>query len=416
MLSFSRFSSRLAQNSLNFALLLLIVDETGKAFYSSLLVLALVVPSTVAGIAAGTAADALPRRLLVFGGDIARAIICVLFVLGPGSTASFYAVAIGLSAFGQFANAAESVIMPAVVDRADLADANAISHAIGGAAQVAGFGVLTPVVLRLFDSADALFLIGAALFVVAGVQAILIGRARPAVPEEVVGDPSEGTWWKVGWRQMQSDPLVMHAAVELTLISAALIILGGLIPKYIDDVLGLPVDVGVLVLLPGALGVALGLRVAGVLAHRVSHAALSTAGFIAFVLLLGAFSFVNELAGFLGGYGVFGWLNDVSIGRFDGGGVVAMAIVFPLGFSYALVAVAAQTVINDRVPLRLQGRVIATQGALTAIASSLPVLVAGAMSDLAGVTPVMALVAATTGLAAFANMRRPRLSHTRATA
>ncbi len=72
MLSFTRFTSRLAQNALNFALVLLIVDETGKAFLSSLLVLALVVPSTVAGIVAGTAADALPKPLLVVPGDRRR--------------------------------------------------------------------------------------------------------------------------------------------------------------------------------------------------------------------------------------------------------------------------------------------------------------------------------------------------------
>ena len=52
MLSYTRFFSRIAQNAINFALILLIVDETGKAFISSLLVLALVVPSTVFGIIA----------------------------------------------------------------------------------------------------------------------------------------------------------------------------------------------------------------------------------------------------------------------------------------------------------------------------------------------------------------------------
>ncbi|HMO97387.1 MAG TPA: hypothetical protein PKD27_14850, partial [Tepidiformaceae bacterium] len=52
MLSYTRFFSRVAQNALNFALVLLITEETGKAFYSSLLVLALAVPSTVAGIVA----------------------------------------------------------------------------------------------------------------------------------------------------------------------------------------------------------------------------------------------------------------------------------------------------------------------------------------------------------------------------
>lgn len=87
---------------------------------------------------------------------------------------------------------------------------------------------------------------------------------------------------------------------------------------------------------------------------------------------------------------------------------MAMIVVLPLGFAYATVAVAGQTVIDDRVPLHLRGRVGATQGAMTAAASSVPVLAAGALSDLVGVTPVMALVAAVIGIAAVANFRAPK--------
>ena len=174
MLSYTRFTSRLAQNALNFALVLLIVDETGKAFLSSLLVLALVVPSTVAGIVAGTAADALPKRLLVVIGDLLRAFVCILFITGSGSVISYYVVAVALATATQFATNAEGAILPAVVDRAELTRANAISHAVGGAAQLLGLGVLTPVVLRLVGHAEVLFGVCAALFVLA-----LIAVAAP---------------------------------------------------------------------------------------------------------------------------------------------------------------------------------------------------------------------------------------------
>ena len=85
-----------------------------------------------------------------------------------------------------------------------------------------------------------------------------------------------------------------------------------------------------------------------------------------------------------------------------------MALMLPLGFSFAVVSVAGQTVINDRVPLHLQGRVGATQVAMAAVASSAPVLAAGLLSDLIGVTIVMALVAGLIGLAAVGNIRQPR--------
>ncbi len=409
MLTFSRFSSRIAQNALNFGLLLIVVDQTGRAVFSSLLVLALVLPSTGVGLLAGAAADILPRRVLIVMGDVARALVCVGFIASSGNVTSCYLAAIGLAAASQFAISAEGSMTPLLVGRSELPRANAIIQATTGASQLVGMGILTPVVLRLFHRPEILFWIAGTLFALAAVQALLIGNVRSPGQREIGGEP-EGRWWAVGWRQMRADPVVMHAAIELTLISTALIIMGGLIPKYIRDTLGLPIDVGVIVLLPAAAGVIFGLRIAAFLAHRVPHALLSTSGFVTFVVLLMMLAFVHAESDFLSGYGFMGWLADVSIGSFNGGGVLAVMLMFPLGLSFALVAVAGQTLLNDRVPLYLQGRVVATQGAMAALAASVPVVVAGAMSDFVGVTPVIAILAGAIGLAAALNLREPRAS------
>jgi len=407
MLCYTRFLSRLAQYSVNYALVLLIVDETGLALMSSLLVLALVVPQTVAGIAAGAAADVFPKRMLIVFGDGLRAAICVLFVLQGGDVVSYFVVALALSAFTPFATNAEGAIQPQIIERPDRARANAISQAVGQGAQLAGLGVLTPFALRLLDNTDVLFIISAGLYVGAAIAGVLIGAHHRAAVQEVGGSPV-GRWWTVGWHTMRGDSLVWNAAMELTLISTTLIILSGLIPTYIEDVLDIPVDVGAVVLLPAVVGVVAGLRIAGFLAHRVPHALLSSVGFTGFVLSLAALTFVNEEADFLSGFGLFGWLDRVNIGSFDGGGVVAMMVMLPLGFSFAIVSVAAQTVLNDRVPLQLQGRVGSTQAAMAAIVACLPVLFAGAIADLIGVVPVMAVVAALIGAAAVANLRDRR--------
>jgi MFS family permease len=245
------------------------------------------------------------------------------------------------------------------------------------------------------------------LFTIAAVQAWWIGRTSSPRRREVGGEMT-GRWWLTGWRAMRSDAHVMNAAVELTLLSTVLIILSGLIPTYISDVLDLPVDIGALILTPAAIGVVLGLRVASFLARRVPHAFLSTVGFFWFVAMLGMLAFVNKEADFLSGFAIFSWLDDVSIGKFDGGGVMAMLLMLPLGFSYAVVNVAGQTVMDDRVPLHLRGRVGATQAAMAAIASSVPVLAAGGLSDLIGVAPVIAIVAVITGVFAVMNLRQPK--------
>lgn len=389
----TRFSSRAAQNALNLALVLLVLDATGRAFFTSLLVLALVAPATLSGIVAGVAADAFPRRLVAALGNVARAAVCIGFAAGEGGAGSLYVTAVLLAVGTQFVSAAEGAILPAVVARGDLTRANAIGQAATGAAQIAGFAVLTPVVLRLFGSADALFAIAAALFLLAAIQVVAIGPLRGEA-EGMAEAGGAGPWWKGGWNAMRADAVVFGAAVELTFMAMALIILGGIVPTYIRDVLDLPFEAGALVLTPAAAGVALGLRVAGPLARRVPHGALSSFGFAAFAGLLLALAFVNEEASFLSGYGAFAWLGTFRLGGFDGGALLALASAAPLGFAWATVSVAAQTVLNDRVPLALQGRVLATQGAMAAVAVSLPVLAAGALGDWLGVQPVLAILAA----------------------
>ena len=404
MLSYTRFTSRVASNAINFALVLLIVDETGRAFMSSLLVLALIIPATVVGLTAGAVADWLPKRPIILVANLVRAFICLQVVLQPESVGIYFVVAITIAAAGQFASSAEGAIVPSIVTKERLARANAINHAVAGAAQLVGFIVLAPASLRLFNNPDILFGASVGLFVLAGVQALFIGRIHRPARLELASEPS-GRWWAAGWREIRRDPQVTRATIELTLISAAVIIMGGLIPTYIQDTLQLPVEIGALVLMPAAIGIVVGLRLAAYLAQRLPHALLSSAGFIGFIVCLLMLTFARPASEFLGGFGAFSWLLSVEIGSFDGTGVLAMMVVVPLGFCYTLVSVAAQTVLNDRVPLHLQGRVLSTQGALAAVASSIPVLIAGAITDLVGVTAVFATLAVLIGFAAAANMR-----------
>lgn len=410
MWCYTRFATRVAQNSLNFALVLLIVDETGLAVMSSLLVLMLVIPSTFAGIVAGVTSDVFPKRLQMVVACLARALVCVWFARGETDVTSMLLVAFVLASLTPFATVPEGALQPLIVDRSQLAKANAISQAVGSGAQLVGLGVLTPFVLRLLNSPDLVFYIAAVLYTVAAGTSIAIGRARRAPKPEVGTLPgrTEGPWWSVGWRTMRADRMVWHAAIELSLLSTTLIILGGLIPSYITETLNLPVEIGAVVLFPAAIGIVLGLRIAGFLVRKVPHTLLSSVGFAGFVVLLALLAFVDPAARFLSGYGAFAWLNTVNIGDFDRGGVLAMLIMAPLGFSFAVATVAGQTVINDLVPLHLQGRVQSTQAAMAGLASSAPVLAAGAMADLVGVNAVIAVVAALIGIAAVMNLRGRR--------
>jgi len=398
-LTAARLTSRTAQYALNLALVLLVVEATGRAFFSSLLVLALVLPTTGAGLVSGALADVFPRRMLMITGHSLRAVLCFAIVGDDMGAPAYFTVAVLLSLTTPIATAAEGATLPAIVARPLLARANAISQATNGLAQFIGFGIVTPVLLRAFGSADALFVACGVLFLAAGVNALLIGRVRSPRQSEIGGDEGH-PWYVAGWRALRSDSRTWRATLELTLISTSAIILAGLVPAYLQDVLGLPVDVGVVALVPGVIGVGFGLRLAGFLARRVRHSILSSTGFLIYIVSLLGLSAVNPTSAFVAGYGPLSWLDSIHVGGFDGAAVIASAWTAPLGFSFALVSVAAQTVLNDLLPLSLQGRAQATQTALAAVAASAPVLVAGAVADIVGVAPVMAAVAVATALIA----------------
>jgi hypothetical protein len=66
-----------------------------------------------------------------------------------------------------------------------------------------------------------------------------------------------------------------------------------------------------------------------------------------------------------------------------------MFLAVPLGFSFSVVQVAANTFLNARVPLGMQGRVFALQGAVKNATAIVPLLALGALASWVGVRPVL---------------------------
>jgi len=81
---------------------------------------------------------------------------------------------------------------------------------------------------------------------------------------------------------------------------------------------------------------------------------------------------------------------------------MTMLLAIPLGLAFTVVSVSARTVFNRRSPPELQGRVFATQSALTDLASVPPLLVVGAVADLVGVRLVLLVAAGLCALVAVA--------------
>ena len=146
-----------------------------------------------------------------------------------------------------------------------------------------------------------------------------------------------------------------------------------------------------IVLLPGVIGMLVGLRLVSSLARRRDAAWLGTAGivgFIAALLLLAFIDGVDATVGTLFGFSDqgLGPLPDISAKS-----QMVMLIAFPLGFALSVVNVAANVVLNERVPLLMQGRIFSVQSLMSSLASIAPLLVGGALAEVVDVRIVLAL-------------------------
>ena len=81
---------------------------------------------------------------------------------------------------------------------------------------------------------------------------------------------------------------------------------------------------------------------------------------------------------------------------------IAVTVVFAnvYGFAITVVLTMGRVLLNERVPLRMQGRIFAAQSILSNLTAIVPIVVAGLLADTAGVQPVLILAGIAALLAA----------------
>ena len=87
---------------------------------------------------------------------------------------------------------------------------------------------------------------------------------------------------------------------------------------------------------------------------------------------------------------------------------LTMFFAFPLGFSYALLNAPAQTVLHERAPAEMRGRIFTTQIVSANFFSLLPLLLIGVITDLVGISWVLMILALLVSGASLLNARVAR--------
>lgn len=229
------------------ALVVLVYDLTGSGLGVAGAVMFEVAPVLLLGPLAGLAADRLPRRRLMAGADVFRAVVALALVVASDSLGVAYTVAFGLSAGAVLFNPAAGSLLPEVVGDDDVVTANSAMWSAAVVAQIA----LAPMAGLVIThwGVEVAFAVNAATFVASAV--LLVGLRAGGAPADIVVRGWAGVLG--GVRAVRADPLLSRLAVVQVLASMSAGATSGLLVVLAERWLG--VGPGGFGLLLAAIGV-----------------------------------------------------------------------------------------------------------------------------------------------------------------
>ena len=377
----AQMGSLLAANMALYALTLATFSAGGGSTAVSLLFLSFLAPAVLLSAPAGVIVDRFDRRTLLIVTNLIRAAAFAAIMLTGGQLPVTYLLVIVAATATTFFIPAEAAMIPRVAPGDQLMPANGLFTFTLQAAFALGFAVLGPLAVGIAGP-TATIGFAAVLYVVAAALCWPLPSARPAVSETRHDARAE---FAEGIGVIRRDPRVRWPLALLGFTASLIGVIGVLGPQVAVTQLGLTEKEFVLLVLPMAVGLVLGVVAIGPLARRLSTRRLAELGLAGLAVGLAALALLRPLADLLGP------LPNPQL-------MLAMPIALAMGAAYALVSVPALTGLQEALPDAVRGRVFAVLNMLVNAASALPILLVGPAADVLGVPMVVAACAVATGV------------------
>jgi hypothetical protein len=276
--------------------------------------------------------------------------------------------------------------------------------------------MLAPLMLKVFGF-NASYIVGAVLIVLTVPIVARLPKLPPAVS-------TTGETWRSRLRAVPGDARTAMAFIRadrITLLAMVQLSTGGmllfmfalLVPRFLPDVLDIDADNAVFVFWPLGLGALIALRFLPPLGRRYTATGIVTVGLFGLAVSTAAFAGINFLVDFLQEQQPFGVLGPDQVGGLSLLVVLTLLLAFPMGVTYALVNAPAQTVLHERSPEAVRGRVFSTQLMLANGVSMIALILVGVVADTTSVEVAMGAVALLTMLSGVISlyMRRQAERH-----
>lgn len=347
----------------------------------SALMVAFTLPAILFGSAAGIVVDRFPKKQMMITADVIRAALMILIPLLPKQFFILLVITFLISSVTQFFAPAEQAAIPLLVRREHLMSANALFTTTMMGSLIVGFAIGEPLLSWVKSWAGEssqdlaslyqdLFVAG--LYMVAAVSGFFISIKETKTSNRTL----EIHPWrdlKEGLRYLWNNRLVRNAMVQLTIlysVFAALTVLAFDLAQRI----GLkPTQFGFLLAAAGV-GLVFGAGVLGHWGDRFHHKPLPLIGFLSMAFVLAVFTFTKHI-----------W--------------VGLGLSAVLGLGASLIGVPMQTVVHASTEESMRGKVFGFQNNVVNIALSVPLAVAGPLTDAVGLPVVLVGMSILVGVA-----------------
>jgi len=383
LLWFSQITSMLAVNVLTFTLLTEVYKITNSSFAVSGLALSFAVPSFIFAAIAGVVADRVNRKtILVFSNLIRTALIFAILVPFSNMVPLLYVFAFLIATATQFFMPAEAAAIPSLTGKKELILANSFFMITLYGTLVLGYAAAGPLLIAL--GAKTLMITLGIFFAAATLFDVFI-FSKHLKSEEFVKKSYTGVFKEIweGWKMVKSVRDLLHPLLNLGMLWALIGMLFVLLPAFAKTVIGVEVEAASLIFVaPTGVGLILGV-IALNLFKKVKLEKLVVFGFIMSGLIIVIMSLGQPLREWLNVYFHF---DQITIFEKIHIRPVVMISAGLLGFFAAFIMIPAQTLLQQKTTEDIRGRVFGLLNTFVAVASSIPVLIAGALGDLISAT------------------------------
>jgi MFS family permease len=378
--------SQIAQNLLNFALIIRVFQlAQGTRFANisvALLILSFGIPSIFFAAAAGVYVDHWNKKVVLVTANLLRAVLVLGFLLVEHDLGLVLLLAFLISSITQFFAPAEASAIPALVTKRQLLRANSLFVFTLYASFIIGYSASAPVIAA-FGARGPYFLtavmFGLAALCVAFLPS-LKAKDTTTMPLRRVARYTREEIMR-NWRVIQSNHNLSFPILQLTLTQATLGVMLALAPALSVAVLHVPIqDSSHYLIIPAGIGMVLGVLSIGRLAKHYAKIRIIAVG-----LIVGS--------GALTLLGFSRWLhaavNQAPAVPNVGIGLIVASLVLVLGFMNALISAAAQTVLQENTTEASRGKVFGALNMMINIAATAPIFFAGVLADLTSVNTVV---------------------------